>query len=901
MMGTDGLGAPTETEKERFLKKIQEWKSQGFNTDDLEDLLENDFNEFLRRRHQILKQQLPNGRSGPYVEKPKTDIEPAEPASEDAITTEPATSPPHAPPDTEDQVLTEEAVDEKKGPEDDLLLLGEPLTPEDEPFEEPAEEGVIFVAKPRREKRSKVHRTREISPGAKRHAKEPTADKSEKAISKADSDAEDELEEDIEPSPPEDFEEEEELLEGEDEETEIITAEKGRRPPRKKADEQSASGRIAGAAVVIIVILSLYYFGIVNPIIDLNIGDGGGNGGRKVTADFEIISAAGNFAGSIISLDASNSSGKGLNYAWTLDDDFRITEGTRQSNKLNGYYVSTEDETKTKYITLRVSNNDDEDSLTKELSLQPVSFEITEEKLPDRGKFQVSGSLNSKNPNGITSYTTNDVDLTINNINIDFRTELGQDMTVELTQASNSEDGFQQSHSVYKRSIQQNLKLSGTITGTVKTKNTIGGLIPPGSYPFSSDLDGSMRSTDDSYTDLRTHNTLLGHAKNNLEITIPIEFQNLEYREYTFYSNDTVESYPDLRKNPMKFQLTELSDDELKIGDQGGIQVGEINYIWYAKKVEYVFNNPAIEVNLTINNSAMNKYNLQEFYSAFWISEGISQPVKTHLYSVHYQKGNTTTLNYISEMTNFEPGISRISDSDCTVSTPDGHFYARRPGVEYVNSTNWTFLPPTGQSNRNVSSSFAGFTHEQALAMAKNNQTFIDYNATHPGCYVVSGYCTASGEGDVPAGELVWNLTFGTKDLDKGLNILISESGSITIEDVTINVPPNSTDDFDPLLSFAGSEDILLNYDDKEFYNLIFDSNNKIDFNNLNYGIDTNLEYPNVDITSIWFIEHTKYCYLITFNEKNNNQQRIVRVALDAETGQLLFYWDHTDSGLELF
>jgi len=185
--------------------------------------------------------------------------------------------------------------------------------------------------------------------------------------------------------------------------------------------------------------------------------------------------------------------------------------------------------------------------------------------------------------------------------------------------------------------------------------------------------------------------------------------------------------------------------------------------------------------------------------------------------------------------------------------------------------------------------------------MAKNNQAFIDYNATHSGCYVFSGYCTASGEGGAPAGELVWNLTFGTKDSDNGLNIVISESGSISVENVTIDVPPNSTDDFDPLLSFASSEDILLNYDDKEFFNLIFDNNNKIDFNNLNYGIGTNLEYPNVDITSIWFIEHTRYCYLITYNERNNNQQRIVRVALDAETGQLLFYWDHTDSGLELF
>ena len=109
--------------------------------------------------------------------------------------------------------------------------------------------------------------------------------------------------------------------------------------------------------------------------------------------------------------------------------------------------------------------------------------------------------------------------------------------------------------------------------------------------------------------------------------------------------------------------------------------------------------------------------------------------------------------------------------------------------------------------------------------------------------------------------------------------------------------------DFEPLLDFGGSEDILLNYSNSEFYNVIFNDNSRVDFFNVSYGVETNLQYPNVDITSIMFIEHSKYSYLISYNQQLPDAagQRIVSVALDGESGQLLFYWDHEDNGLSIF
>jgi hypothetical protein len=468
---------------------------------------------------------------------------------------------------------------------------------------------------------------------------------------------------------------------------------------------------------------------------------------------------------------------------------------------------------------------------------------------------------------------------------------------MELVSTGNQEDGFRQTHSVYKRTINQYLELSGT--ARVIPEPSDGGLPAP---PLDVEITGTMDSIDDSYTDFKTYNTIYGKATNNLDITIPpitvLGRQVFEGTDIT--RDDTIESYPDLRKNPMNFRLADLADNELEIGEGDAIEVGGVIYHWDAEKVEYFYDSPVIVVNMSINNKIMEQFNLLDFYSEFWIAEDVSQPVKTHLYSVHLQDGTTSVLNYVSEMTDFNPGIQSIASQDCTEPTGDSHFFNRWPGMTYVPTNNWTFLPPTGKSTRDNDTSFDAFPIEDAIGHAKNNQRFINYNASNPDAYIINGYCTATGEWGFPPGTKIWNLTLGNQ-LDKdALNIVIAEDGSVKYENITIDQPPNSTSDFEPLLTFAGSEDILNDFSEKGFYDIIFNSGS-IDFDKVHYGVQTNLLYPNVDITSISFIERSKYSYLITYDSQNGDQYNSINVALDAETGQFLYYWDYTYSGFQLF
>jgi hypothetical protein len=896
-MDTSDAGVPSAAEKHRFLKKISEWKTQGFETDDLEHLLENDFDEFLRRRHKILKEQLP-GKPPITTEEPEHDHD----LTHDEAIDEPLTEGELL--DAEPGPMSEPEPVSDLGDTDELLLIGEPLTPEDELVPEPEEEGLIVVGKPRKAPQSKVHPSRKVKADEETKAKR-IQKKEPSSEPEVEFEAEEEFEdgEEIEPDEEEEFEDEE--LETEKEKDSRPSKKRVRPPPSEESEGGSVAGRVGSAIVIMIIILGLFYLGTNYDIFNFNGGGGDNNGGGggngndgEVVAAFSISPAMGFSPGTIITFDASNSSGKIIKYSWNLDDDFKITEGSLQKSRLKGYFAITENIEKTKSIQLSVSNSDNDDVLTKSITISPKTFVISEEKLADAGKYQVTGSLDITNPDSIYKFEDDNGSFTIESINMDFRTT-DQPMEMMLESSTNMEDGFRQSHVVFKRTITQYLDISGKING----KATIKGDFPLPSTDVSADIEGYMDSNDITYTDGTTHNTIFGKATNKMNINIlPITIVGQTgFEGASFTTDDTIESYPDLRKNPMKFRLEDLSDGPLAIGDSDVLPVGNIIYHWHVDKVENHYNNPAIKVNLSIDGITKERYNLKEFFSAFWIAEGISQPVKTHLYTVYENEGNTATLNYISTMTDYTRGVMKLADQTCDLYPADDHFLDRAQDHEYVPSLNWSYLPPTGNSSGGSDSGFSAFPQEQAIAMAKNHQTFINFNSSNADSYIVSGHCTATGEGDVPEGTLLWNLTVGTKNSKNGLNMIITENGTVDSKDVTIDAPPNATSDFDPLLTFAGSEDILRNdFSDKDFSQVIFDGNG-IDFDNVDYGIETNLQYPNVEITSIMFVEHSKYAYLVTYDQQVDDQEHLVSVSLDAETGQILFYWDHTDSGFDIF
>jgi hypothetical protein len=945
-MDSSGSAGPTAEEKLRFLKKIEEWRQLGFKTDELEYLLDHDFNEFLRKRHELLKYQVEHDKDlESALMAAGADSEFSTDRDSDQVRYHDEFIDEHEP-----ELDHEPDIDKKS--EEDLLLLGEPLPPEDEEELEAEEESVIFVGKFQRTPKSKVHKTRALDRGRRerpsrreerdlqeieeieeRYDQEERTEKEPKlaqkprgrgGISRKGATAvrrsrDEEPEEDYEDSEldeePEmddeeyedEYDEEYDEFEDEEDQDEAVSRRRPRRPVSGEDEPRgSAGGKIAAAIVIIIIVLaSFYFFGDLSLPI-------GSESSEKVSAVFEIEPNLAEYEpGNLITLDATGSSGDELKYNWVLDSDFKVHEGSLKSKKMNGYFVATTSESKKKIITLEIDGKGGKDSVSKDITIQPRSFTISEEKLDDSGEYNVKGYFEMSNIKGIRNFDIDtdqlQAEVKLTNILVNFKTKEAVPMSLDLKSNTGTKDGFLQTHSVYERIIDQNLELTGTATGMAKIKENILDFPTGNDYPVYADIDGIMHTTDKSYTDLKTYNTIYGKITNTIDITVDPQisgFPQVNPGDESFSSDDTFESYPDLQKDPGNLRIVDLSNDELKLGDQSGVNIGEITYVWYAEKIEYIYNRPAIKINMSIDDDTKSELHLTTFFFNMWIAEDVSLPVKSHLFSIQDLNNNKTKVNYITEMVSFSEGNNLISESSCDESTPDGHFYQRHPDLSYHPNNEWTYIPPTGNSTKSNdgSTSFDGFSAQQAINLAKQDNDVQIYLNSNSNAYVVSGSCSASGdtESGIPVGTLFWNLTFGKKNSVNGFNAKVLEDGTVYSKDLQIERPINSTTDFEPLLSFGGAEDIL-NNEDLEFYDSIFDSSSKIDFNDVKFGVQTNLEYPNVDITSIMFIESSRYGYLVSIEEQTESGQNIKNIALDAETGQLLYYLDHSDDGFSIF
>jgi hypothetical protein len=861
MSGDSNLPSPEE--REMHLKKIKEWHELGFDTQNLEALLDSDFNEFKRRRLQVLKSQVRS------KEDTLAETRRVEPAPRQTVT-RPTSQPEPEPGPSK--------------PKESLILLGEPIEV-DEPEEKPKklEEAIIEVGRPVKLTRRKTQAVRDADRELEAAAVEPIEVDERKDVKfkimdlkEGDVEREDEVEEEEE---------------GEDEEYEEEEEEpprpKRRRKARAKEPPPSSKGKaIAIVIVVIIATIAGYYYYFIE-------GDGNGNDGNdepvEVVARIIVQPQYTDYiAGEMIEFDAIDSEGDITDYVWEIDNDFKIKSGSLTERRITGYFSPSENIERSYTITLTVKhNNDPENSASTTITVKPLSIAVTPEKLGDYGDYQVTGFFDMANPDGILNFKTemgdDEVYIVIRDIHVDFTTQDTDPMSMILMDAPNTEDGFWQEHSTYKRQTQQNLDLSGEVKGSFTHP------IFPTPYEFTAEIDGNMDSEDEAYTDYKTLNTVKTYVNNDINLSGTIDVPIYGSFDIPMASHNELRSYPDLRKEPQRFRLEDLSTDPIQLGHTDAVKYGSTIYIWNAEAIDFVYNNPSIKINLTLDSSTMNRLNLDDFFMNVWVAEDISLPVKTYIYIESTTEGNTTTIVHRSVMSDYSAGTTDITDT-CTASAPGGeHFNKKVEGQDYENGTDWNYLPSKGQGQN----SFNSYSPEQAISYAEADTGFTNFQTTYPNLYVVDGYCTGIGSsGGIQ--ELLWNLTFAQKGSTEGFNIIVDSGGVNETGIIDISKPPNSTSDFDPLLTFAASEQILAGLSDTEIEQYVFNNGDTVDFGNVTYGVSADVTYQTIDITSVNLEDNSRYCFYI------QNPSNGYTIALDAETGQLLFTLKSSNSGYEL-
>lgn len=682
---------------------------------------------------------------------------------------------------------------------------------------------------------------------------------------------EEELESDEEPEEDEDVvvisigkppEKEEEVLEEEIEEAIEVEGEpvevevEEEKPP----EEEEALKRMKLAAIIIAIIVVISSIGIY-VIFVLN---------KDPVAKLQ-LSPESAFAGQLVLMDASNSTDdKGIEeYTWSFGDQTAYTEtqDSHSDGKFDGKTTHTYDEGD---YTVKLTVKDDEGrtgTASSHIAVSELVVTIPFEKIGDDYTYDVNGSVDVENNDGIWIGTTSLGKFTLKNVHIDFDGY----MLSKVEGVTSQEDGFGESHQTLERYNFEDVELEGTVSGTLTTES------PPSTIDTTLPIqDGSLEVTERDYTDLTTNKTIFSDTESYLIISAGSGFD--------VWSDDHLRSYSNLREKSAVLRIEDLSPDRSFKMDDGQTQrVGDISYTWRVESVANIMGYPALGIEIDIDETTKRENNIEEFEMWLWITNNIPLPIKTYIYTEIYFEGTTTIIIYNNEVQQdgFQRGTTDIPYGDCFASSPDDHYHFRNPGYEFLSWDNGEYIPDLGSN----SSSLNNFPPQDALAFAEANSGGLQgYLASYPNAYVIDGHYNDTKD-DPP----LWNLTFGDLNADTAYYVVVEDNGgSYSLNgEATIDAPElvNSSSDFDLVLSFSAGEQVFES--DEEINQSVFLGGNIRFYDGINYGVRANMIYPSISLTISLTLEHAEYGYYLEDDDGSFS------AAVDAINGQLIYVWEH--------
>ncbi len=652
-------------------------------------------------------------------------------------------------------------------------------------------------------------------------------------------------------------EEIEEVLEIEGEPVEVEVEEE---VPPEEEEEALKSKKLAAIIIAIIVVISsigIFVFFVLNkdPVAKLQ------------------LSPESPFAGQLVLMDASNSTDdKGIEeYTWSFGDQTAYTETKKSApdGKFDGKTTHSYDEGE---YTVRLTVKDEEGrtgTASSHITVSELVVTIPFEKIGDDYTYDVNGSVDVENEDGLWTGSSGPGTFTLKNVHIDYEGY----MLSRVEGVTSQEDGFGESHQTLERYNFEDVELEGTVSGTLTTES------PPATIDSTLPIqDGSLEVTERDYTDLTTNKTIFSDTDSYLIISAGSGFE--------VWSDDHLRSYSNLREKPAVLRIEDLSPDRsFKMDDGQTIRVGGISYTWGVESVTNIKGYPALGIEIDIDVTTKRENNIEEFEMWLWITNNIPLPIKTYIYTQISYEGTTTTILYNNEIqqNGFQRGTIDIPYGDCLASSPDDHYHFRNPGHEFLSWDSGEYIPDLGSGG----SSLEDFPPQDAIAFAETNSGgFQDYLASYPNAYVIDGHYNET------ENNPLWNLTFGKEGEGKGYYVVVEESGgSYNIKDekeIDVSEPRNSTSDFDTVLSFSASEQIFEG--DEDINDSAFNSQGNVRFNHgVAYGVKANMIYPSISLTISLTMESTNYAYYLDKEYQGGS----FSAAVDAINGQLIYVWKH--------
>jgi len=325
---------------------------------------------------------------------------------------------------------------------------------------------------------------------------------------------------------------------------------------------------------------------------------------------------------------------------------------------------------------------------------------------------------------------------------------------------------------------------------------------------------------------------------------------------------------------------------------------------------------PTVRLELGIDSRTMHNNNLKTFEMRLWLDNNLPVPVKTYIHMVRENDdGSILDLELYQEMTSFAKGTNSIVYQKPEYKPDD---FLRYDVVDDSYSTeflaNWSYQPPLGSMDSSISTYFADAAITKLKTDDATKDTWSDYMSTRTDPVLLSGNVTKS------SGVLNWAFTFGEYAYLGILNAEVSETGIPSASKDSLDDSPGANPKgIEEVLSFSGAENILLDswarigQDNAEFYpeyelfdmacDDIFTDNNgvyNLDMAQYQFGVDTQVIVPSLDFTSTTTLPQVDYGFIITQNPtttqiNSENEDFIYTVALNAETGQIVYVWEHKE------
>jgi hypothetical protein len=577
-------------------------------------------------------------------------------------------------------------------------------------------------------------------------------------------------------------------------------------------------------------------------------------------------------------MDATNSSDdkKIVEYTWDFGDGQTATDlkDFATDGEFDGITTHTYQEPDDYTIELIVKDEEDKTGkLQITITISDLEVTIPEEKIGDSCEYDIFGAIEVDNDEGLWTMESEDGSYTVTNILVNYE----GDLKSETRSVSTQIDGFRIDHETFERYNDQDLDLSGTVTGWLESDFGPDLLVP---FDFTG---GELQVEASTLVDLDTEKSILSETYGYFFISAGAGID--------VTSIDNLRTYSNLREESNVFRVEDLEDDRTFSKDPPGTdphieRVGDIVYYWEVVNATNIKGYPSLGIKVGIDATTKANNNIDVFEMWVWVTNGIPFPIKTYIKTIIDDGDTTIDIEYTSEIKvgEFERGTQEIPYGDCDQDTQDGHFYLYNPGYEFIDWDLNDDIPDMGSNGSSLDTSSR--RPANYINYAKTNSVGLqNYLVSHPQAYVVDGYYNETETNPL------WNLTFGEKGDDAGYYIVVEfDGGSYSTKDemeIAISEVESSTQEMDPVLSFSAGEMVFES--DPEINDTIINANGIKFWEGVSYGGQENVIYPIISITISLTLERAEYAYYFHHNMGGHTFSG----AVDAINGQLIYFWDH--------